>query len=155
MRWAALLTLLTTIYRGGEDSPHAEAGKELKVLARASWQLPVRDATPQQRVLRSEQELKAAIGNQADALLKALKVDRIDWKTQMLILVSSGTRRTGGYSVEITQLDVRDNALTVHWKLNAPKPGQPVTQALTHPAQVLLVERFEGPVRFDPPAKER
>ena len=57
---------------------------------------------------------------------------------------------TGGYSVTVNKLQADDKTLTVHWKLNTPKPGQPVTQAFTHPMQTLLVERFEGEVRFDP-----
>ena len=36
------------------------------------------------------------------------------------------------------------------WKLNSPKQGQPVTLALTHPALTILVDKFEGKVRFDP-----
>src|SRR5436190_442998 len=80
-----------------------------------------------------------------------LKVKEIDWKTEMLIVVSASTKRSGGYSVEVTGLEVnKDKELIVKWKLNAPGPNQPVTAALTHPAQTILVDRFEGKVVFDP-----
>jgi hypothetical protein len=107
------------------------------------------------RVLRSHKEAMAAYGlkegNAATALIaKMLKVDKIDWDKQMVVLVSGGVQRTGGFSVKVEKLTIADKTLTVHWKLNAPKPGSIVTQALTHPGAIALVDRFEGEVRFDP-----
>ena len=51
-------------------------------------------------------------------------------------------------------LVTKDKTLTVHWNLNTPRPGSFVTQTLTHPAQAVLVDRFNGEVTFDPPAKK-
>src|SRR4051794_21353614 len=36
-----------------------------------------------------------------EALAKALKVKEIDWDKQMLLVVTAGTRSTGGYKVEV------------------------------------------------------
>jgi len=66
-------------------------------------------------------------------------------------VISGGVQPTGGYSVQVNKLAVKDNVLTVHWKLNSPKPGDFVTQVLTRPGLTVLTERFEGEVRFDPP----
>jgi hypothetical protein len=129
--------------------------KELKVLARGNWKA-AGSKDPQQLVIRSAEELAKATGQPADKaaeeMAKAFKVESIDWKKQMVVVATGGTKRTGGYSVEVTDLKVMESTLTVHWKLNTPKPGSPVTQAITHPAQAVLVERFEGKVTFDPPA---
>ena len=46
------------------------------------------------KVLRTADEKATA------ELAKLLKVDAIDWKKQMVIVVSGGQQRTGGYSVE-------------------------------------------------------
>jgi hypothetical protein len=132
-----------------------EEGKELKVIARGPW--GARGGPGQQQlVLRSAKELAEAMGmpedKAAEAAAKLFKVDAIDWKTQMIVAATGGTRRTGGYRVEIENLTVKDGTLTVHWKLHSPKPGEPVTQTITHPAQAALVERFEGKTEFDPPA---
>ena len=85
---------------------------------------------------------------------RMFKVEQIDWKTQMIVVASAGAQLTGGYSVEITGLTVQDDVLTVHWKLNAPKPGDFVTQSVTHPAQAVLTELFDGKVVFEAPPKE-
>ena len=81
-------------------------------------------------------------------LAKALKVEAIDWKKQMVIVVSGGERPTGGYTVETKPLEVKDGKLIVHWKINVPKGIVP--QIVTHPALTILVDRFAGDVVFDP-----
>jgi hypothetical protein len=78
-------------------------------------------------------------------------VETIDWNRQMIVVVSAGAQPTTGYTVEIIGLVVQDDVLTVHWKLNPPKPGDAVKQELTHPAQAVLTERFEGKATFDAP----
>jgi hypothetical protein len=78
------------------------------------------------------------------------KVDAIDWKKHMVIVIYGGEQPTGGNRVELKSLDVKDGRLTVHWKLNRPAPDAIVTQTRTYPTLVLLVDRFEGDVAFDP-----
>jgi hypothetical protein len=105
-------------------------------------------------VIRSAEQLAKLTNSDADKATaqaaKMLKVDGIDWSKRMIIVISGGTQRTGGYSVEAKSLDVKDGKLVVSWKLNTPAPGSIVTQALTNPAQSILVDRFEGDVVFDP-----
>ena len=68
----------------------------------------------------------------------------------MLVGVSGGVQATTGYRVEIIEIAKKANVpgLTVYWKLHAPKPGQPLAKAPTHPAAVALVEQTPGPVQF-------
>jgi hypothetical protein len=138
-----------------QDNPER---KELKVLARGDWRA-AGTKEPQQLVIRSADELAKATGQPADkvavGLAKEFKVEAIDWKKQMVVVATGGTKSTGGYSVEITDLKVKEGMLTVHWKLNTPKPGAVLPQAITHPAQAVLVERFDGKTVFDPPAPKQ
>ena len=69
----------------------------------------------------------------------------------MLVVAAAGAEPTGGYTVEITGLVVDGDVLHVHWQVNAPKPGDVVTQQVTHPAQAVLTEHFTGDVVFDGP----
>lgn len=150
-----LVTLMMGPSPDGPKDGGKTEGKELKVLARGDWK-PVGTKDQQQLVIRSPEELAKLTDSPADkaaeALAEAFKVKSIDWSKQMVLVASGGTKTTGGYSVEITELKEKDGVLTVHWKLHAPKPGSPVTRAITHPAQAVLVERFDGKVTFDPPA---
>jgi dipeptidyl aminopeptidase/acylaminoacyl peptidase len=85
-------------------------------------------------------------------LARLFKRDTIDWDKQMLLIAEVGQRKTGGYRVEFTGLDVKDKVLTVKWQLKAPGPDSIVTQVISHPGALALVERFDGEIRFDPPA---
>ncbi|HMF15616.1 MAG TPA: family 16 glycoside hydrolase [Gemmataceae bacterium] len=131
-----------------EDEKPARTGKQLKVPAQVA-------GGPNSMAIRSAREAARFTGKNEDEataeLAKRLKVNAIDWRKQMVIVISGGVQRTGGYSVQVNKLAVKDNVLTVHWKLNAPKPGDFVTQALTRPGLTVLTERFDGEVRFDPP----
>jgi hypothetical protein len=141
------------------------AVKALKVLARGTWRVGD-NAAPVQLVIRSAKELALSHGEPADkaetdavktqAVVEAarlFKVEDIDWKTQMIVVVSAGAKPTSGYTVEITGLDEQDDVLTVHWRLNSPKPGDFVAESFTHPAQAVLTQRFDGKVVFAAPPK--
>jgi hypothetical protein len=105
-------------------------------------------------VIKSAEQLGKLQSTEADkasaALAKALKVESIDWKKQMVVVISGGQQRTGGYSVEVKSLEFKDGELIVHWKLNSPAPGSIVTQVITTPTLTILLDRFEGDVVFDP-----
>lgn len=67
----------------------------------------------------------------------------------MVIVIYGGERGTGGFSVEVKSLEVKDGKLIVHWKLKSPGADDIVAQVITYPSQVILVDRFEGKVEFD------
>jgi hypothetical protein len=142
----ALIDSLTVL--AGEKK---ETGKsdEPKIHAKA----PARIAT-NSMVIRSSEQLAKLRNTDADKasaeLAKLLKVESIDWKKQMVVVISGGQQRTGGYNVEAKSLEIKNGKLIVHWKLNTPGPGSIVTQAITYPTLTILVDRFEGDVAFDP-----
>src|ERR1043165_4468757 len=87
---------------GKRDSP--------KVLAKT----PTSIANTAVVIKRAEQlgKLRNADPGKASAeLANMLKVEAIDWKKQMVINISGGTQRTGGYSVEAKSLEVKDGKL--------------------------------------------
>jgi len=123
----------------------------LKIHAKA----PIRIGAAPGAITSAEQlgKLQNTDPDKASAnVAKMLKVERIDWSTQMLIVISGGTQRTGGYSVEVKSVEDKDGKLIVNWKLNTPAPGSIVTQALTNPAQTILVDRSDKQIQFNPPS---
>jgi hypothetical protein len=157
---ALVLTILTGFAprdaRLAEISQTDGKGKGLKVYASFSGR-PAGAAPRGHMVIRGGPELTkimSGLGGNIDKatarLVQQLKVEKIDWTRQMVLIISGGTQRTGGYRVELTGLKVKDDVLTVHWRLFGPRPGQTVTQALSHPALTLLVQRYDDEIRFDP-----
>lgn len=143
----------------------AEPAAKPKVIASASWDYAKAgsDTTgkdAQTLVLKTAADLvkvtpfnnldalPAVVEKQATAALaKALKVKTIDWKTQMLVVVTAGTQPSGGYRVLIKDLAAKDKTLTVKWQLLAPKGA--ATAVLTHPGAVALVPAHAGKVAFE------
>ncbi|MSQ94519.1 MAG: protease complex subunit PrcB family protein [Gemmataceae bacterium] len=127
----------------------AQGKGELKVIAKT----PARIAQGPVVIKSAEQlaKLQSTEADKASAqLAKMLKVESIDWTKQMVIVISGGTQRTGGYAVEVKSLEVKEGKLIVNWKLNTPPPDAFVTQAFTNPALTILVDRFVGDVVFEP-----
>jgi hypothetical protein len=149
-----------------KDTAKEGEDRNVKILARGVW--VVRHEKPTQLVIRNAEELAVAHGVapkdakekrfQADVTVdvaQLLKVKTIDWDKQMLVVAAAGKKPTGGYRVEVRSLSVKDKTLLVRWEVHSPAPDAVVTQAITYPAQMVLVERFDGPVKFDPPAKDK
>jgi hypothetical protein len=158
-----LATLLLALVPAADAEPvkatatapwtHAKADPDAKNDAK---QIVIRNAADLVKAIPSYAALDApanVVEKMAnEALAKALKVKEIDWKKQMLIVVTGGSKPTGGYSVQVTGLKKKDKTLTVAWTVNKPKGF--VTQAFTHPGVVVLVPAHEGKVEFDPAAKK-
>jgi PrcB C-terminal len=146
-----------------------EPGRDLKVLARDDWPYGRADPeapkkqdlsvirTPTQLTMRppwSELDAlpKFVEKSATAAVVKLLKAPSIDWDKQMLIVVTAGSKASGGWKVNIDSVKVQGKTLKVEW--SATPPDGFATQAFTHPGQVILVERFDGPVMFAEKAKK-
>jgi len=127
------------------------AQANLLILAQARTWLHVQKPA-QQLVLRNDNDLLAATGMSATQLAQLLNVPSIDWASKMVVMVSQGYGSYGAASphVDITNLKVAHNTLTVEWHLDQPNPNQafPMWMVLADPAEFVLVKRFDGPVKF-------
>ncbi len=146
----------------GGGAPKGAGGKEVKALAGAlfpdGWKAEV---PPRQWVIRNyadlvdprikapEEVIERMRKAQAERYARALKVPAIDFEAHMVLGVSGGAQKNDGYRVEVTRVVKADKGMVVHWRLRAPPPASKARPVLTHPAEVVLVERFTGPVQFE------
>ncbi len=77
------------------------------------------------------------------------------YKDHVYILLGGGEQNTGGYSTEITSIVGKENEIVINGKLNSPKEGEMVIQALTYPNTIIKIAKddreiilgnFEKPV---------
>jgi hypothetical protein len=139
----------------------AEEPKELKIIASAQDSLREASVGPVHLnsfggvVIRSAEELvarsskpesckDATVQQETEAeLVKLLDIKSIDWSKQMLLAVR-GEPGTKADRVHFDSLQVEDKTLTVAWKVKQRPPhAGPGT-----PIAVILVERFDGEVKF-------
>ena len=142
------------------------AGREVAVVGRAFWPDGWPPEAPRQAwVVRSEEDLIDPRLRAPEPVLdrmraearakyaKALRVDGIDFATQMVVGVSGGVQPAGS-RVEITraETDRVGKSLTVYWRLQPAAAGRPAA-GIAHPAEVVLLDRFGGDIRFQEEAK--
>jgi hypothetical protein len=144
-------------------APRAEAAREVTIIASAQDSPRATSIGPVQLndyggvVIRSAEDL-VAHSNKPDSakdqaiqkemaaeLSKLLQVDAIDWSKQMVLAVR-GEPGTKADRVHFDSLRVEGKALTVAWKVKQRPPhAGPGT-----PIALILVERFDGEVKFAP-----
>ncbi len=67
----------------------------------------------------------------------------------LYILVTYGEKPTGGYDVDITDVRVTDEKVEVSVYFKAPQEGDVVTQAITYPYDIEVIDKVDLPVVFD------
>ena len=73
----------------------------------------------------------------------------VDFEREMVIVVATGSRPTGGYSIAVDSVVAEDASLLVAVTETAPGSTCMTTQAFTAPAAAVRLARFEGAVRFE------
>jgi len=144
----------------GKEGPKI-AGKAVRVLARAlfpdgwktevpaiQWVVRSAEELVDPRIKASDEVIERMRQAQVARYARALKVPAIDFETQMILGVSGGVQNSDGYRVEVTRVVERGRNLVVYWRLRAPAPGGTVNATPSHPAEVVLVKQFAGPVKF-------
>jgi hypothetical protein len=113
---------------------------------------PKGDTKPQGIILKTEAELSKFLDlpvSDANAKIKQiLNVKEINFAHQMILVIQGGECNSGGFKVVFEKGQTKGNSLQVLWKLQAPAADAFVTQALTYPSLVLLIENFKGEITF-------
>lgn len=72
----------------------------------------------------------------------------VDFTKMMAVGVFLGVKHTGGFTVSITSVVKRKDAVEVRYKQTSAPKGGYVIQAFTSPYHIKLIERTESPVVF-------
>jgi hypothetical protein len=145
------------------DKPAKEPealGQEVKPLARAFWPDGWKPEAPRQewvirdyadlidpRLRAPEPVLERMRAENAARYAKALGVTEIDFTKQMVVGVSGGVQPAGA-RVEVTKVEAgAKGSLAVSWKLHPARPDGKSAE-IAHAAEVVLVERTTGAVKF-------
>jgi tetratricopeptide (TPR) repeat protein len=75
------------------------------------------------------------------------KLPKVDFKKEMIVYVSMGTRPSGGYSVEIKKIYEKDGKIKVIFKESYPGRGL-TTDVMTYPHHMVVIEKSDKPVEF-------
>jgi hypothetical protein len=96
-----------------------------------------------QEVIKNEAAWKKFWAQHAAPINPVPKTPAVDFSKEMVIATTLGTKRTGGYSIEITSAEPKDDKLKVTVKKTSPPPGAMTIMALTAPFHFVAVPRSD------------
>jgi len=75
-------------------------------------------------------------------------IPKVDWKRDMVITATDGTKPTAGYTIRITSVQRVGDQIVVKVRQTAPPADAIVAQVVSYPSDAVAVRRMEGPVQF-------
>jgi hypothetical protein len=104
---------------------------------------------PLQIAARSQSEWTALWSQHAWVDSSSQQPPVIDFEKEIVIGLFLGDKPTGGYDVQISRVERRNDALTIYYQEKSPLPGAMVTQALTQPFHIVrIIGEVESVVIF-------
>jgi hypothetical protein len=128
-----------------EDTPEAERSPEL-----ALWAYRMTSGIPEQEriIVRDSAAWTALWPRIVGTHSPRPKPPAVDFAKEMLLVVSMGTRSSGGYVIAIDSLRVAGDSIRVVVREQSPGPRCGTTAALSAPVALARVERSDLPVSF-------
>ena len=97
----------------------------------------------QQEVLQDSGQWETLWKLHSTSAGSAEKIPAVDFSKEMVIVATMGTRRTGGYSIEIVRVEPSGKTLSIAVRQSSPPPGAITIQALTAPFHFVAVPRSD------------
>ena len=73
----------------------------------------------------------------------AERIPPVDFSKEMIVAATMGTKRTGGYTIEIVRVEPTEKSLKIFVKRTSPPPGALTIQALTAPFHFVAVPKSD------------
>ena len=99
-------------------------------------------------VISTEDEWKKVWSQVSSPQLLKPALPEVNFETEIVIAVSMGERQTGGYGIEIKRIVRHVEEIIVEVEEQHPRPDSLVTMALTQPYHIVIIPKFDLPVRF-------
>ncbi len=113
------------------------AGAPIRDLAKGAFS-GIQD--PKQEVIKDKATWQRIWAQHAKA---GEKIPEVDFTKQMVVLVTMGRKRTGGYAIEIVSVKPAGDRLRVSVQRTSPPPDAMTIQALTAPFHMVAVPKSD------------
>ena len=127
------------------ESEHEENNNEMVGCGKTRDTAKIRDleftVIDQERI---PEELKAII---EEKKVQPFKMTYSD-EEKLYIVTGYGPQETGGYSIQVKELYLTENAIVFDTELSGPEKGETVTKETSYPVIVIQTELLETPVIF-------
>jgi hypothetical protein len=129
-----LLMLVSGAASSAADRP------EFKTLAKGS----VSGITePKQEVIKETDIWEKLWTKHTGRSIPVEKMPAVDLSKEMIVMVTMGRQRTGGYLIEVVKIEPSDRQLRITVKRTSPRSGALTTQALTAPFHFVAIPKSD------------
>jgi len=127
----------------------ADTGVEIKVAK--EWKGSHCGYTkPERLVIKTEDQWREVWEKMHRLRLPTPERPKIDFEREMVVAVFMGQRKTGGYEIEITEIEERKGEIIVEVEEKEPPPESIRAMALTQPYHIVVIKKSSFPVRLQP-----
>lgn len=133
-----MLLLFTSCKSKMSKAPEKVFGKEsyyTELLSGAQSNVPDK----QVRIIKDNASLQNAYREINSTISPGYELPKVDWKKFTIIAAYGGTKSTGGYTVEVYQVESTDDATDFVFTVNAPDDYSMATQVMTTPFLLIKV----------------
>jgi hypothetical protein len=103
---------------------------------------------PEKEVITTEKEWEQFWKQHTSITSPPPALPKVDFAKQVVIAVTSGEKTTGGYTIEVTKVETKKDAVMVYYKETKPKPTNFTIQVLTQPYHFIRIDKQKLPVKF-------
>lgn len=116
--------------------------EEIKVISKARYS---EFSISENKVIRSKEEFEIILKS-----VHALEdIPSINWENEQVALLSLGTKRSGGYDIEVEEIIETKKEIKILYKVQSPKKGDRVSMALTSPYTIITYKnKLKKPIEF-------
>ncbi len=100
---------------------------------------------PSTHAIRGDDPNKSVPNNLPDDAKAALQNAISTPDSSLYLIINGGRQPSGGYSVRINSITMRDNQLVVNYAVAGPKPGEGAATVLTYPFAIVRVKNVSTP----------
>jgi hypothetical protein len=116
------------------------AGLPMRTLAKGAFS-GIQES--RQEVIRDEAAWQRFWAQHSTSSRTGGPVPPVDFTKEMVIAVTLGRRTTGGYSIQLTNVEPQQDTLRIMVRRTAPPPGAMAIQALTAPFHFVAVPKSD------------
>lgn len=151
LRWigTGLAAVAGTLLAGGTGCVSETPSNRHKLV----WRTLSRGLTsglvePRREVLRDEAEFFRVWAEHAAEVARPALPPKVDFAKEMVVLVAMGQRPTGGFFIEVVDVELHGRTLEIRISERVPKPGTYQLQQVTQPFQFIALPGVQARIRF-------
>lgn len=101
-------------------------------------------------VCRTLSKLQLALGRDFDAIFKQMRLDKVDFETQSVVVIHSGNGNAFGVRLTLDKIELapESKSATIHWTHKGYSGGAAPPNENGNPTLVAVLDRYDGKIVF-------